>query len=103
MQWLTSKERDRALLKAGGAPHRISTIADLELQKSYPELIVLRESLKFADPDWRPIIAEWDEINTRILGVAIHGVIQDTVDPKTALDQAALKVSTLMVDRGYFK
>jgi multiple sugar transport system substrate-binding protein len=101
MQWFTSKERDKALFKIGGAPHRTSTITDPDLQKSYPELVVLRESLRFADPDWRPVIAEWDEINTKILGAAIHDVLLDKGDPKLKLDEAALKATALMRRSGY--
>lgn len=101
MQWLTSKERDKAVLRAGGAPHRISTITDVEFQKAYPELLVLRESLRFADPDWRPVIPEWDEINTKILGIAIHDVLVGRGDSKRSLDDAAVKVAALMNRAGY--
>lgn len=101
MQWLTSKERDKAILRAGGAPHRMSTIGDAGLQRSYPELLVLRESLRFADPDWRPVIPEWDEINTNILGTAIHDVLLGKEDSKKSLDNAAIKVAALMSRGGY--
>ena len=67
MQWLTSKAQDKAVCLLGAAPMRQSTLRDRELLQRYPEYALLREQLRHADPDWRPIIAPWDEINTCLL------------------------------------
>ena len=36
--------------------------------RQHPEYITLRHQLAYSDPDWRPVIAEWDEINIQARG-----------------------------------
>ncbi|MCS4509409.1 ABC transporter substrate-binding protein [Xylophilus ampelinus] len=103
MQWLTSKQQDVAVAKAGGVPIRDSTLADADLVRQYPEYITLREQLKYSDPDWRPIIPEWDEINIQALGVAISEALTGKKTPKDALDGVVPKVTEIMRRGGYLK
>lgn len=103
MQWLTSKAQDKAVCRLGGVPTRMSTITDVDLVRQYPEYITLREQLGYADPDWRPIIAEWDDINVKVLGVAIHEVLTGKKAPKQVLDEAVPKVVEIMKSGGYLK
>lgn len=103
MQWLTGKQQDVAVAQAGGAPTRMSTIANTDLVRQYPEYITLREQLRYSDPDWRPIIAEWDEINVQALGVAISEALTGKKSPKEALDGVVPKVSDIMRRGGYLK
>ena len=49
----------------------MSTLYDATVLREYPEYAVLREQLRYADPDWRPIIAQWDDINILPLGAAV--------------------------------
>ncbi len=101
MQWLTSKAQDKAVCRMGGTPLRKSTLWDDALIKQFPEYLALRSQLQDVDPDWRPIIPEWDEINTKILGVAIDSALKGTMPAKQALDSAALQVEALMRRSGY--
>lgn len=101
MQWLTSKAQDKALCHLGATPMRLSTMRDAELLRRYPEYTLLREQLRFADPDWRPIIAPWDEINTGPLGVAVHKGITGVTSPELALGAIVERVSQIMAGAGY--
>jgi multiple sugar transport system substrate-binding protein len=101
MQWLTSKEQDKAICRLGGSPLRTSTLQDQALTRQFPEFLTLRSQLRDVDPDWRPIIPEWDEINVKMLGVAIGSALRGTVQSKQILDQAATQVESLMRRNGY--
>ena len=46
----------------------------------------LREALKIADPNWRPLIPEWDHVSQQIIGQALPSVITGKTPAKTALD-----------------
>jgi multiple sugar transport system substrate-binding protein len=101
MQWLTSKEQDKAVSRLGGSPSRTSTLLDEGLTKQFPEYLIMRSQLRDADPDWRPIIAEWDEINTKSLGVAIGDALAGKVPAQKALDDTVPKVISVMQRGGY--
>ncbi len=103
LQWLTSKAQDKAVSRIGGSPTRVSTLADADLLRQFPEYATLREQLKYSDPDWRPIIAEWDEINVKMLGVAVHEALTGKKTPEQALNDAVPKVVEIMKSGGYLK
>lgn len=100
MQWLTSEAQDKAVSRLGGAPTRLSTLSDVDLVRQYPEYITLKEQLRYADPDWRPIITPWDEINQGPLGAAIHQAITGAKPPAQALNDIVPRVSTIMRGAG---
>lgn len=103
LQWLTSKAQDKAVARVGGVPTRNSTMADPELVKQYPEYSTLRQQLEYSDPDWRPIIAEWDEINIQALGVAVSEVLTGKKTAEDALNGMVPKVTEIMTRAGYLK
>jgi len=96
MQWLTSEAQDKAVSRLGGAPTRLSTLSDVDLVRQYPEYITLKEQLRYADPDWRPIIAPWDEINQGPLGAAIHQGITGAKPAAQALSDIVPRVNGIM-------
>ena len=102
-QWLTSKPIDKAIALAGGSPSRFSTYQDPELQKKYPYYETFAEALKYADPDWRPIIDAWNELNAPIFGVAMGEVVTGVKAPKAALDEIVPRVRDVMSRAGYYK
>jgi multiple sugar transport system substrate-binding protein len=103
MQWLTSKAQDVAVCKLGGGPTRNSTLNNADLVRQYPEYITLKEQLKYSDPDWRPIIPEWDEINIQALGVAVSEALTGKKSAEDALNGIIPKVTDIMKRGGYLK
>jgi len=102
LQWMTSKEQDRKISEIGGDPVRKSTLSNPELQAKYPEYPVLLEQLKCAATDWRPLIAEWGEINVNVMGVALSEAMSGEKGIKEALDEAAAKTRDVMERAGYY-
>ncbi len=101
MQWLTSKSQDKAVCLLGGGPGRVSTLHDPAVLRTYPEYAVLRAQLRHADPDWRPIIAQWDEINTGPLGAAVFQGMTGAKAPRQALLDIVPRVNDIMASSGY--
>lgn len=100
MQWLTAETQDKAVSRLGGSPTRLSTLSDVDLVRQYPEYITLKEQLRYADPDWRPIISPWDEINQGPLGAAIHQGITGAKPAAQALNDIVPRVNSIMRSAG---
>ncbi len=101
MQWLTSKEQDLAIAMTGGNPSRFSTYQDAGLNERYPYSATFGEALKYADPDWRPIIPTWGTINADI-GTTMSQVLTEGLDPQEALDGVAERARAVMDEAGYY-
>lgn len=101
MQWLTSKEGDRLVALEGGNPSRFSTHNDPEVVAKFPHLPVFGEALQHADPDWRPIIPVWGQINAD-LGTTLSKVLTEDLDIQEALDGVAERTQALMEESGYY-
>jgi len=101
MQWLTSKNQDKAVTRVGGAPMRNSTMTDAELVRQYPEFITFKEALKYSNPDWRPIIPVWDKINVQALGVGISEALTGKKSAEDALNGMVPQVTAIMREAGY--
>ncbi len=101
MQWLTSKAQDKAISLLGGSPGRVSSLHDADVMRAYPEYAVLREQLRYADPDWRPLIAQWDDINTGPLGAAVFQGMNGSKSPRQALLDIVPRVKEIMTAGGY--
>jgi len=101
MQWLTSKQQDKAVTMFGGAPIRNSTLRDVDAVRKYPEFITFVEALKYSNPDWRPIIPVWDKINVQALGVAISEALTGKKSAEDALNGAVPQVTSIMREAGY--
>ncbi|MFK7869817.1 MAG: extracellular solute-binding protein [Roseobacter sp.] len=101
MQWLTSKQGDLKVAMAGGNPSRFSTYQDAGLNEKYPFSATFGEALKYADPDWRPIIPVWGKINADI-GTTMSKVLTEDLDIQEALDGVAERTRAVMDDAGYY-
>ncbi|MFG5379964.1 ABC transporter substrate-binding protein [Yoonia sp. R2-816] len=101
LQYMTSKQGDQRMVELGGDPVRISTLeANTEGFDEYP---VVAEQLPCADPDWRPLIPEWNELNIDVLGQALTKVIT-TDDPiQPIMDEANEQIRAIMEREGYYK
>lgn len=103
LQFLTMKETERKIIAHGGAPFRTSAVEDAQLQADYPEFVALEAQLKNANPDWRPIIPEWGEINGPYLGVAINQALNGEKTPEQAMADIVEPVSAIMQRAGYIQ
>ncbi len=102
LQWLTSKAQDKKIAMAGGHPCRLSTLRDPELRKVYPEFAVFEEQLKYANPDWRPIVPEWPEVEVQNIGIGLSEAITGKKSPKEAMEQYIPVVRKIMERAGYY-
>ncbi len=102
MQWMTSKASDKKIALQGGMPNRLSTLKDPGLQKEYPEFTAILENLQYANPDWRPLIAEWPEISVQYVGVALHEAITGKKTPEKAMNDIVEPVRKIMEKAGYY-
>ncbi|WP_419913869.1 ABC transporter substrate-binding protein [Hoeflea sp.] len=100
IQYMTSKAGDQRMVELGGDPIRISTLQNNA--DKFPDYTVTAEQLPCADPDWRPLIPEWNEINIDVLGQALTQVIT-TDDPiQPIMDEANEKLRAIMEREGYY-
>ena len=100
MQWLTSKAGDKMVALAGGNPSRFSTHADAIVNAKFPHMATFSEALKYADPDWRPIIPVWGKINAN-LGTTLSKVLTEGLDIQDALDGVAGRTKGVMEGAKY--
>lgn len=104
MQWMTSKQADLKIALSGGNINRWSTVDNADVGKKYAlELPALRESLKISNPDWRPLIPEWDHISQQIIGQALPDVITGRKPAKQALDGAVKDAEDAVRQGGWLK
>lgn len=101
LQWLTSKKQDQMVCHLGGVPTRWSTLSEPTMLRRFPQFSLLKEQLKYANPDWRPIIAQWDEINVDFLGKAIYSAITKREGSRQALLKVLPSVQEIMIQSGY--
>lgn len=101
MQWLTSKKGDKLVALAGGNPSRFSTHADADVNAKFPHMETFGEALKYADPDWRPIIPVWGKVNAD-LGTTLSKVLTEGTDIQEALDGVAERTKAIMDEAGYY-
>ncbi len=102
LQWLTSKRIDKEIVLAGGGASRVSSLLDYEVNQKLPYMAQFEIALRFSDPDWRPLIPEWDKINAPILGQGLAEAVYENKDPKKALDDMAKQVREVMDSAGYY-
>ena len=101
IQYLTSKAGDQRMVELGGDPVRISTLENNA--GNFEDYPIVAEQLPCADPDWRPLIPEWNELNIDVLGQALTKVIT-TDDPiQPIMDEANEKARAIMEREGYYK
>ena len=100
VQYMTSKAGDRRMVELGGDPVRMSTVK--AFSNKFAEYPVILEQLPCADPDWRPLIPEWNELNIDVLGQALTEVITTDKPIQPIMDAAAAKARAIMEREGYY-
>jgi multiple sugar transport system substrate-binding protein len=101
LQWLTNKKQDIEFTRHGVQSNRRSTLANEQLLAEIPYLEILRKQLLMANPDWRPMIAQWDDININYIGKAIPTALNNQQSTQTALNDCAEQINALMRKWGY--
>ncbi len=100
VQYITSKAGDQRMVELGGDPIRMSTIQNN--LSNFDEYSVVLEQLPCADPDWRPLIPEWNELNIDVLGQALTDVITTDAPIQPIMDAANDKARAVMEREGYY-
>ena len=100
IQYMTSKAGDQRMVELGGDPIRISTLNNNA--GKFSDYAVTAEQLPCADPDWRPLIPEWNEINIDVLGQALSQVITSDDPIQPIMDEANEKLRAIMEREGYY-
>jgi len=59
------------------------------------------EGLKYADPDWRPVVPGWGKISAN-LGTTLSKVLTEDLDTHEALDGVADCTKAVMEEAGYY-
>ena len=101
LQWLTSKRVDKLIALEGGNPSRISTHLDPEVNAKFPHMKIFGEALQYADPDWRPIIPTWGEVNKE-LGTTLSKAMTGQMSVQEALDSVAERAKAIQEKAGYY-
>ena len=100
IQYITSKAGDQRMVELGGDPIRMSTYE--QYKDEYAEYPVILDQLPCADPDWRPLIPEWNELNIDVLGQALTKVITSDEPIQPIMDAAAEQARGIMEREGYY-
>ena len=100
IQYLTSKKGDQRMVELGGDPIRISTLQNNT--QGFDDYPVVAEQLPCADPDWRPLIPEWNELNVDVLGQALTEVVTTDRPVQEIMDEANEKARAVMERAGYY-
>jgi multiple sugar transport system substrate-binding protein len=88
IKWITSPEIHKALnMKDACSFIRKSELQDPELSRKYSFLPVIDESFTHGDPDFRPRIPQYPEIQD-ILGTAVNAALVGAMTPRDALATA---------------
>jgi len=100
LQYITSKRGDRRMVELGGNPVRISTLK--ENINGFAEYPIIVEQLSCADPDWRPLIPEWSELDVDVLGQALGEVVTTDKPIRPIMNAANDKIRAIMKRAGYY-
>ena len=102
LQWMSSQEgrpEDRRSGRDAQPPIDPRGPGDAE---TIPRVQGHSENLKYANPDWRPIIPEWPEISMQHLGTAVHEVITGKKTPEKSMNEIREPVRKIMEKAGYY-
>lgn len=100
LQYITSKAGDQRMVELGGDPIRISTLKNNA--DKFDDYSIVAAQLPCADPDWRPLIPEWNELNIDVLGQALTEVITTDKPIQPIMDAANEKARAIMERKGYY-
>lgn len=100
IEWLTGAEGGKQWALNGGIPSNQLALTDPEVAEKIPQFKMLGEVMPI-----RHLVPSTTVTGEIVLAIndAITAAVAGTKDPKTALDEAAAKMTTLLTDAGYIK
>ena len=100
IEWLTGAEGGKKWALNGGIPSNQLALTDAEVAAKIPQFKMLGEVMPI-----RHLVPPTTVTGELVLAIddAITAAVAGTKDPKTALDEAAAKMTTLLTDAGYIK
>jgi len=102
LQWLTSKKGDKLIALAGGNPNRKSTHVDPDVQAKYPHYPIFNEALKYADPDWRPLLPVWIGEFKGVFSPKLSDAVNGKEPAQETLDNLAERAREIMGREGFY-
>jgi len=94
IKYITSPEIQKEWLVNDGAPIRLSTLLDPELNERMPWLPTMLKLFIHGDGDYRPRVPEYSRIQD-VLGLRVNQAITHELTPREALDLAAEEIQAL--------
>jgi multiple sugar transport system substrate-binding protein len=94
IKYITGKEAQKAWMLHNGAPIRRSTLKDPDLNKKMPWLPEILQVFENGDGDYRPRVAQANEIQT-ILGLRVNQAITHETTPEQSLASASKEIKAL--------
>jgi multiple sugar transport system substrate-binding protein len=99
--WMTSKDVEKRLAEQGvQLTDRMSILMDPDLQAKFAEYAVIAQ--QEPNPDWRPAIAQFPEIETQYFGVAVNQVMTGEKTPEEAMEAIMEPVRKILEEAGYY-
>ena len=94
IKWITSPEIQKEWMLHDGAPIRLSTLLDPELNQKMPWLRTMLKLFIDGNGDYRPRVPEYSRIQD-ILGLRINQAITHELTPEEALSKAAEEIKAI--------
>ncbi len=103
IQWLTSKEKARAYILAGGVPGRRSAYEDKTLRNGYPYFEPLVMSWeRYANPIYRPRFQEWHAISS-VISKTGSDMMRRNIGVEEGARMIDDQVRYILFESGYYK
>lgn len=96
LQWLLSRPVDLAMARDGGVAARWSTLAHPDFRAFYPEQSIMPYALRAANPDWRPLIPQWEHLSQDLVGQALVPIVAGQRAVRDGLSELAANVDAVM-------
>jgi multiple sugar transport system substrate-binding protein len=100
LQWLLSPATDLAMARDGGVPARWSTLSNPDFRAAHPQQSIMRFALRAANPNWRPLIPQWDRISRDVIGKALPAMVLGERPVAEGLTELAAAIDAELLEPG---
>ena len=97
IKWIASQEIQKEWMMNDGAPIRLSTLLDSDLNEAMPWLPTMLTMFIHGDGDYRPRVPEYNQIQD-ILALRVNQAITHELTAEEALTEAAAEIRALYSD-----